>query len=211
MISSGSYWEERFSKEGKIWGESPSKSAYEAIKYFHKYDINSVLVPGSGYGRNTKLFSSAGFKVTGVEISKTAFNLAKQFDYQSQFYNGTVLNMSFVPGQYDAIYCFNVLHLFHQHEREQLIQECASKLKQYGIAYFIVFSNEETSFGQGKETEPDTFESKPGRPAHYFTEDDLRKHFHDFEIIKIGTIHDPEDHGGKPHIHILRHIIARKV
>ena len=203
------YWDGRFTEEGKIWGDSPSKSAHDALRLFLANGVRSVLVPGSGYGRNTKLFAISGLDVAGVEISETAFNMASQFDPRSKFYNGTVLDMSFDNRKYDAIYCFNVLHLFRQPERELFLQQCVRKLKDKGLAYFTVFSNEEESFGQGNETESSTFESKPGRPVHYFTEEDLRQHFHQFEIMKIGTIKDPENHGGHAHIHILRYILVR--
>ena len=203
------YWESRFAEEGKIWGESPSQSAHDALKLFLANNVKTVLVPGSGYGRNTKLFSASGLDVTGIEISETAYKMATQFDPCSKFYNGTVLDMSFDNRRYDAIYCFNVLHLFRQPERELLLNQCLGKLKKQGFMYFIVFSNEESTFGQGQETEPNTFESKPGRPVHYFTEADFRQHFDNFKIIDIGTIADPEDHGGHAHIHILRYIFVR--
>ena len=117
--------------------------------------------------------------------------------------------MSFDNRRYDAIYCFNVLHLFRQPERELFLNQCIGKLKERGSMYFTVFSNEESTFRQGQETEPNTFESKPGRPVHYFTEADLRQCFCNFEIIDIGTIQDPENHGGDAHVHILRYIFAR--
>ena len=203
------YWEGRYLGEGKIWGESPSKSAYGALQLFRKDQVKTVLVPGSGYGRNTKLFSAAGLEVTGIEISETALKMAGQFDPRSKFYKGSVLDMSFDNRRYDAIYCFNVLHLFRLPERELFLDQCLLKLKNQGCAYFTVFSDRESSFGQGQETEPDTFESKPGRPVHYFTEPDLRQQFHRLEIIDTGTIEDPEDHGGQAHVHILRYVFAR--
>jgi SAM-dependent methyltransferase len=210
-MDSTEYWESRFNEEGKIWGEFPSQSAHYALKLFLENHVKTILVPGSGYGRNTKLFSSSGFDVTGIEISKTAFDMAWQFDQQSKFYCGTVLDMSFDNRQYDAIYCFNVLHLFRQDDRKLFLQQCIAKLKEQGLAFFTVFSDTESTFGQGAETEPNTFESKPNRPVHYFTEDDLRHHFHDFEIIETGTIIEPEDHGGKPHTHVVRYIFTRKL
>ena len=70
------YWEGRYAAEGKIWGESPSQSAHDALKLFLANNVKSVLVPGSGYGRNTKLFSTAGLDVTGIEISETAYKMA---------------------------------------------------------------------------------------------------------------------------------------
>ena len=203
------YWESRYIQEGKIWGDSPSKSAYAALKLFLANNVKTVLVPGSGYGRNTTLFSASGMDVTGIEISETAYKMAGQFDPRSNFYNGTILDMSFDNRRYDAIYCYNVLHLFHQSERELLINQCIGKLKERGLAYFVVFSNVESTFGQGTETEPNTFESKPGRPVHYFTEADLKRQFHNFKIIDIGTFQEPENHGGDAHIHILRYIFAK--
>jgi SAM-dependent methyltransferase len=203
------YWESRFQAEGKIWGESPSRSAYAALKLFLANKVKTVLVPGSGYGRNTKLFSTSGLDVNGIEISETAHKIAGQFDPRSKFYNGTVLDMSFDNSRYDAIYCFNVLHLFPWTERELFLKQCIGKIKERGLVYFTVFSNEESTFGQGTETEPNTFESKPGRPVHYFTEADLREHFHNFKIIDIGTLQELENHGGDAHFHILRYVFAR--
>ena len=202
------YWEGRYLGEGKIWGEAPSKSADAALQLFRTNRVKTVLVPGSGYGRNTKLFSNAGLDVTGIEISETAFKMAGQFDPRSKFYQGSVLDMSFDDRRYDAIYCFNVLHLFRQLERELLLDRCFNRMNKKGLAYFTVFSEKEPSFGQGAETEPNTFESKPGRPVHYFTEPDLRQQFHRFEIIETGIIEDPENHGGQAHVHLLRYIFA---
>lgn len=210
MADNGQYWEHRFDEEGMIWGESPSKTAYYALDIFRTDKITSILVPGSGYGRNTNLFSSSGFKVTGVEISEKACNMAKQFDPDSEFYRGSALDMSFDTTQYDAIYCFNVLHLFLEDDRKLLVRNCVEKLNQDGVMVFTVFSEKESNFGQGKEVETYTFETRPGRPAHYYTEDDLLEQFKDFSIREKGIISDPEDHGGKPHTHILRYILVRK-
>lgn len=210
MNSSKEFWDRRFNEEGKVWGELPSKSAPYAMELFRKHGVNTILVPGSGYGRNTRLFSSSDFDVTGIEISGTACNLAKQFDPASKVHEGSVLDMSFVSGTFDAIYCYNLLHLFGENDRKLFIQECIGKLGEPGIAFFTVFSEEEPSFGQGRWVESNTFESRPDRPTHYFTEDDLREHFQDFEIIETGILQEPEDHGGEPHTHILRYILAKK-
>ena len=203
------YWDRRFSSEGKIWGESPSRTAYQALDFFRLYKVNKLLVPGSGYGRNTKLFSTSGFYVTGIEISQVACTLAHNFDPISQFYNASVLDMSFDTDIYDAIYCFNVLHLFLEQERGLFIQQCVSRLRDNGLLFFAVFSEKEPDYGKGKEVERNTFESRPGRPAHYFTEEDLKKHFKQMETIETDMMEDPEDHGEGPHTHILRYICLR--
>lgn len=200
------YWNKRYDNEGKIWSDLPSKTAQYALELFRKNKVKRILIPGSGYGRNSKVFSASGFNVTGIEISEVACNLAKEFDPLTQLYNGSVLDMSFDPSIYDAIYCFNLLHLFRKDERKTLVKQCADKLKKNGLMFFTVFSEKETSYGKGKEIERNTFESRPGRSAHYFTKDDLSEHFNNVEIVEIGIMEDPEDHGGELHTHILRYI-----
>jgi SAM-dependent methyltransferase len=202
------YWEQRYRDEGEIWGKSPSKTAYYALELFRSSGIRQILVPGSGYGRNTRLFSNSGFEVTGVEISEFACALASEFDRRTRVFKGSILDMSCTPDTYDAIYCCNVLHLFREKERRQMIHQLAGCLRYNGLMFFTVFSEKEPDYGQGIEVEEHTFESRPGRPAHYFTEEDLREHFSGFDIIEMGIMEDPEDHGGKPHVHTLRYIFA---
>lgn len=79
-----------------------------------------------------------------------------------------------------------------------------------GLLYFTVFSEKESSFGEGQEVEKNTYESRPGRPAHYFTEEDLNNHFTGLQVIEAGLMEEPEDHGGKPHTHSLRYIFVKK-
>ncbi len=206
------YWEKRFQDEGKIWGDLPSNTAGHAFELFQKKGVKSVLIPGSGYGRNTKLFSHANFSVVGIEISKRAIALAKEFDPLTIYYQGSVLDMPFSSDLFDGIYCFNVLHLFLERERRIFVEKCYNQLKPRGYAFFVAFSVEEESYGKGKEIEENTFESKPGRPVHYFSKNDLIRHFYDFLIIETGSVQEAENHGEiGPHVHKLRYIFAQKM
>lgn len=205
------YWDNRFSKEGRIWGDSPSKSALHALKLFKKYKLQKVLIPGSGYGRHTKLFSENSYKTVGIEISQRAFEMAKEFDPQTSFINGSVMKMDIIGEKFDAIYCFNVLHLFLSDDRRKFLTQCYNQLSKNSFIFFTVFSEKEPSFGKGKELEKNTYESKPGRPTHYFTEEDLNEHFKDYNILETGIIDEQENHGEKgPHTHIIRYIVAQK-
>jgi 2-polyprenyl-3-methyl-5-hydroxy-6-metoxy-1,4-benzoquinol methylase len=204
------YWDKRYQAEGKIWGELPSRTAEYALELFKENEVKKLLVPGSGYGRNTRLFSASDIKVAGMEISETACKIARVFDPTTRIYNDSVLDMSYLGGNYEAIYCFNVLHLFRQYDRQLFLQQCLSRIKKQGLMFFTVFSEKEESYGKGKEIEKNTFESKPGRPVHYFEEDDLKAHFKNMEILETGIMEDPENHGEGPHTHILRYIYIRK-
>ena len=205
------YWDKRFLSEGKIWGDFPSKSANIALNLFKKNKVSSILVPGAGYGRNTKLFSDNGFNVVGIEISKIAYDIALHFDSKTTFINGSFLDVSLFDEKYDAIYCFNLLHLFDEANRRQFIMKCKNILRIPGYVYFTVFSEREHTFRKGKEIEPNTYESKLGRPTHYFTEKDLKEHFNKFTIIKTGILKEKENHGKLgAHTHLLRYIFAKR-
>ncbi|MBN1160364.1 MAG: class I SAM-dependent methyltransferase [Dehalococcoidales bacterium] len=204
------YWDTRFNAEDKIWGESPSHTAEYALHLFNQNKVKKLLVPGSGYGRNTILFSASGIKVAGVEISEKACKIARSFDPATRIFNDTVLDMSFLAHNYDAIYCFNVLHLFREYDRQLFIDQCIRRIKKQGLMFFTVFSEKEESFGKGKQVEKNTFESKPGRHVHYFDEDDLKAHFKKMEVLETGIMEDPEDHGSGPHTHLLHYIYVRK-
>ncbi len=104
-----------------------------------------------------------------------------------------------------------MLHLFTEESRQEVLQICANLVKSKGILYFVVFSDNEVSYGKGKEIEPNTFESIPGRPVHYFTAKDLKSQFHDFTVLKTGEVKEEENHGHHgEHIHELRYIIVQK-
>lgn len=203
------YWNNRYLDNGKIWGTEPSKTALYALKLFKKYDIIKILIPGSGYGRHTKFFSKNEYEVTGIEISETAMNIAKGFDSDSKLILGSVLNMPFNDERYDAIFCHSFLHLLLRNERGLFIEKCYNQLRDGGLAFFTVFSEQESSFGRGAKIEENTFESKLYRPTHYFTERDLLDHFKTFSVIETGIIEETESHGGL-HTHRLRYIFLQK-
>ncbi len=203
------YWNGRFKEGGRIWGTGASVTAAHAERFFRSRGVKSILVPGSGYGRNAEWFVKMGYSVTGIEIAETALSLVPR-DSTVKYIRGSVLDMPIGQGaRYDAIYCFNVLHLFKKADRRLLIDKCRGVLAENGIVFFVVFSEQESQFGNGRQVEENTFESKPGRPVHFFTHDDLVESFRGFSLLETGTMEDAEDHGAEgPHVHKVRYICA---
>ncbi len=209
MTEMNSYWQERYLHGGRIWGNEPSPTASLAAVLFQRHGVQRVLVPGAGYGRNAGFLARTGFAVTGVEISPEAIRLAAADHPGVTFVQGSFLDAPLKSGSFDAVYCFNILHLFRQADRERFMQRCRDCLRDGGLVFMAVFSDEEPSYGRGAQLEENTFESKPGRPVHYFTAADLDSHFRGFKIIERGQVEDPEDHGGQgPHVHFLRYVAA---
>jgi SAM-dependent methyltransferase len=205
------YWNNRYSDGGKIWGTEPSQTAKFALRLFKSYDIRNVLISGSGYGRHTKYFSENNYNITGLEISETAVKIARELDNKSEYILGSVLDFPLKNQAYDAIFCYNVLHLLLENDRVLFIENCYRHLRNKGLVFFSVFSDQESSFSKGVKIEENTFESKLYRPTHYFTEMDILNHFKLFTIIKTEMIKEKEDHGNLgPHTHKLRYIFAEK-
>lgn len=205
------YWNRRFTDGGRIWGDSPSGTAIRAAELFRKEGAQKILVPGCGYGRHTEFFAREGFTVHGIDISDVAIGLVGGTDSRVVYFRGSVLDMPFSDDVYDGIYGYNLLHFFRAADRKSVVARCADRLRPGGVLFFTVFSEKEPSCGRGVKVEEYTYESKPGRPTHYFTDADLRDHFPSLEIMETGLVEDRESHDDEgPHIHLLRYIIARK-
>ncbi len=205
------YWHNRFAREGKIWGETPSTTVKLAVEHFRRAKVEHVLVPGCAYGRNARELARSGFRITGLESCDTALRWARDADPKGEWIGGSVLEFDFGGRQFEGLYCFNLLHLFFERERRSLVRRCSEWLVPGGVVFFVVFSDTDLGYGRGTEVEPNTFESLQGRPAHYFTDRDLRDHFRNFEILDIGVVREKEDHPPHgPHDHALRYVYGQK-
>ncbi|BCG58665.1 class I SAM-dependent methyltransferase [Paenibacillus sp. URB8-2] len=204
------YWERRFGSEGMIWGTEPSPTALEARELFLKHGVRTVFVPGAGYGRNTKAFSR-DFIVEGVELSETAVKLAREWDLDSLIRCGSALDAPEEGELFDAVYCYDLLHLFLEPERRRLVASCLSRLRPGGLLYFTGFSDEDPCCGRGEQLEPGTYRYKEGKYAHFFSEDDWKAHFSRTEILETGGLRETLDGAAEGlHDYMLRTIAARK-
>lgn len=205
------YWQQRYRDEGMIWGVEPSPTVYHAISTFNRHNVNNILVVGSGYGRNTKAFSSS-FQVDGIELSYDAIQMALMWDENTNFIQGSILDELETNKKYDAIYCYDLLHLFLQHDRKTIILNCVKLLKNNGIMYFTCFSDKDQNYGKGKKIEEGTYEYKANKFSHFFSEEDLIKQFSEHDIVEVGSIKETlqyKDNETKEYL--LRYIIVKKL
>ena len=72
------FWEEAFKDKKEMWGSEPAKSTILTKDFFVEKNLQNILIPGIGYGRNAKIFRDNGISVTGIEISQTAIDLAHE-------------------------------------------------------------------------------------------------------------------------------------
>src|SRR5882757_4331828 len=119
------FWEKSFIEKQEMWGFEPSKSAVLTKDFFLQKSVKTILIPGIGYGRNAQIFRDNGIAVTGIEISKTAIEMARtHYGSAMAIYHGSVTDMPFDKCEYDGIFCYALIHLLDTDEREKLIRDC---------------------------------------------------------------------------------------
>ena len=194
------FWETSFRDKQEMWGWEPADSAIRTLELLKKNGLIKILIPGFGYGRNAKIFKDDGFKVTGIEISETAIDLArKHFGDSIKVHHGSVSSMPFDQELYDGIFSYALIHLLNEKERKKLIEDCYNQLNPKGYMVFVSISNMDFRYGQGKEISKDTFETWPGVTLFFYDSDSVKSEFGNYGLIDAEIINEPiKDSGDKP-------------
>jgi ubiquinone/menaquinone biosynthesis C-methylase UbiE len=121
---------------------------YEKLDYlprlvkFSAYIGKSLLEVGCGAGIDLVRFASGGAKVTGIDLSKTAIDLAcKNFEQSEQNADLRVMNgecMQFADNTFDVVYAHGVLQ--YTADTERMIGEIHRVLKPGGEAILMVYN-----------------------------------------------------------------------
>lgn len=180
------FWEDNFIEKQEMWGLEPSKSAILAKDFFVENSIKNILIPGIGYGRNAQVFRENGITVTGIEISKTAIDLAaKHFGSDLKIYHGSVTDMPFDNNHYDGIFCYALIHLLDSDEREKLIRDCYNQLSENGYMIFTAITKEAQTYGKGNFVSKDRYEIFDGVKMFFYDKESVHTEFDQFGLLEI--------------------------
>lgn len=172
------FWESNFIEKKVMWGFTPSHSAVLTKDFFVEKSVRNILIPGIGYGRNAQIFCDNGIAVTGIEISKTAIEMArKHYGADMTIYHGSVTDMPFDNNQYDGIFCYALIHLLDSREREKLIRDCYNQLSDNGYMVFTVISKEAQTYGKGKLISKDRYEIFEGVKMFFYDRESIHTEF----------------------------------
>jgi SAM-dependent methyltransferase len=186
------FWESCFIEKQTICGFEPAESAIAAKDSFLKEKAGDVLIPGIGYGRNAGVFLDAGMNVTGIEISKTAIELARtQTRLNIPIYNGPVADMPFDDNRYDGIFSYAQIHLLDKNERDKFIRDCYNQLKPDGSMFFSCISKNDPMYGSGRELSRDRFEMPSGVNLFFYDADSIRQEFGNYGLMDFSGIDEP--------------------
>lgn len=171
------FWESSFIENQMMWGFEPSDSAILTKNFFLEKKVKDILIPGIGYGRNAKIFIDNGINVTGIEISKTAIDLARQNGLNINIFHGSVTDMPFDNKLYDGIFCYALIHLLNNHERDKFIKDCYNQLKRNGYMIFTTISKDAPIFRKEKQLGKDYFEIMQGVKMFFYDSHSIKQEF----------------------------------
>lgn len=144
-------WEEAYENGLPHWALdlNPSLFAQEFVEEMNVAGARNVLEIGCGNGRDSILFSRAGYTVTAVDVAPAAIELAKQNAADAgmtiDFRVANAEQLPFANGAFDAVYTLSVLHSTNL---ERSIAEAARVLKPGGIMFVYIYS--ETAYISGQ-------------------------------------------------------------
>ncbi|MDJ1491832.1 class I SAM-dependent methyltransferase [Cytophagaceae bacterium DM2B3-1] len=183
------FWEKNFIEKKEMWGFEPSKSALATKDFFVEKSVKNILIPGIGYGRNAQIFRDNGITVTGIEISKTAIEMArKHYGTDMTIYHGSVTDMPFDNNHYDGIFCYALIHLLDSSEREKLIQDCYNQLTENGYMVFTAITKEAHTYGKGKFISKDRYEIFDGVNMFFYDRESVQAEFGQAGLVDIKEI-----------------------
>jgi SAM-dependent methyltransferase len=183
------FWEEAFKDKREMWGLKPAKSTVLAKDFFVHNKVKDILIPGIGYGRNAQIFRDNGMAVTGIEISQTAIELAKQhIGNDLTIYHGSVTDMPFDNNMYDGILCYGLIYLLSKDEREKLIKDCYNQLKENGVMLFTAITKKAQTYGQGTYISKDRFEMFGGVKIFFYDRETIKEEFGSSGLLEITDV-----------------------
>ena len=173
-------WEKEYKLKGKLWrGMSTSFDFATYLPTGAK-----VLELGCGDGKTLAALVAGEFQVTGIDVSPTAVNLAKEkIGDKAKFVVGGVCSLPFKRKSFDAVVAIHVFDHLTENERKLAVKEAKRVLKPGGVLFFEGFSVKDFRFGKGVEVEPKTFRRKNNVWYHYFSLVEAKRLFFDFELV----------------------------
>jgi ubiquinone/menaquinone biosynthesis C-methylase UbiE len=183
------HWDEKFSS--RAWGRYPPEDLVRFMgRRFRDADrkMVRVLEVGCGPGANIWFLHREGFAVHGIDISRTAIDLATArlatensciHSPAADLRVGNFSNLPWSDGYFDVVVDVFALYANTLDVISQALNEIDRVLTPGGLLYTKLWGTHTTGFGQGSELEPGTYDAIPAGPCanmgvtHFFTSDEI--------------------------------------
>lgn len=151
----------------------------DAATDFQKHNFKRIVDLGCGAGRHSILLANAGFDIIGIDISKSALRLARQWAQKEKtekiaFVRATMTNIPLIDNCTDAVISVSVIHHAIKKEIVTTVNEVHRILRKNGKFLANIASVEDPRHGTGRMLEKNTFsmlesyEQKNFEELHHF-------------------------------------------
>ena len=124
---------------------------YEILQEFvlnkNNNGISKMLEIGPGVGTLLRIFEEKDFRTTAVELSENMASLACENSSNSVIINGNILDINFMPKQFDFILAMAVIHNFPEDDLIKLLNKIKFWLKDNGYSILDTTNNPITEAG----------------------------------------------------------------
>ena len=177
----------------------------EALPAFKCQRLKLVLDLGCGAGRHTVCLARNGFDAFGVDVSKSALRLAKEWAREENlekaaFVQASMAHIPFRDSQLDAVISVSVIHHAVKEDIEETVNEVHRILRRNGLLLANLASVNDPRYGKGKMVEAGTFkmleafEQKRFEELHHFlTKEQVSRLLSRFSKVEIELLNK------KPH------------
>jgi len=184
-------WDKVYSNDSAFFGEGPSNFSQMCYRDFKKHHVNKLLELGCGQGRDTLFFASHDLDVYAIDSSKVAIESLKQKIGEE---NITIRLRQFDASQgipfdkkyFDAVYSHMFYNMrFTDVELSFLFKESSRVLKNNGLLYFSVRSDNDVLYNKGNKIGNNIYEIN-GFQIRFFTKEQIESFLvNHFEIKDI--------------------------
>lgn len=198
-----------YSKQKSYFGEEPSDGLVAMLKQY-QVNIGKALDIGAGEGRNSVYLAGLGFDVTSIEPTKDGSNKIIEKSNQLDL-NINVLNCDYLSEnlneKYDFIIAGTSLDHMEKDYLDKAVEKLQGSLKKDGLVYIVVFTQDDPGYLK----QLDNASECSDFIKHYFSKNELKDYFKEFDILYYNEYIKPDNSHGKPHVHGKAKLIARKI
>ena len=157
-------WDKVYSSDWAFFGENPSDFAQMCYEDFNKYHVKKLLELGWRQGRDTIFFASNGLDVHAIDSSKIAVeNVYQKIREKNIFLNLKHFEarraLPFSNRYFDAIYSHMFYNVsFTDEELKSLFKESIRVLRNNGLLYFSVRSDNDVLYNKGEKIDSNIYE-----------------------------------------------------
>lgn len=192
---------------------SPPLPAVEKFcKYLAENGLSRVLDLGAGGGRHTLLMAGKGFQVVALDVSETALRILDSRVREAGLRNVALVRhemgqLPFVDGYFDGVVSTNVLHHGRAADVKAAFEEVRRVVRKGGAGLFVVISDRDFRFGDGRKLERNTYVFTQGEEKgiihHFFSVQEFRALLKGFKVVQLWEERLPEKKGNRAHIYAV--------